>query len=41
MNFASTPDEEKTVKDFEFSQEGIDMAAAWIYEEHGRIFGKD
>jgi hypothetical protein len=40
MNFASTPEEEKTVRDFEFSPEGIDQAAAWIYEEQARIFGE-
>ena len=39
MNFASTPDGEKTVKDFDFSPEGIDQAAAWIHEEQARIFG--
>jgi hypothetical protein len=39
MNFASTPAEEKTVRDFDFSPEGIDQAAAWIHEEQARIFG--
>lgn len=40
LNFASAPEEEKTVKDFEFSPEGIDQAAAWIRQEQERLFGK-
>lgn len=40
FSFASTPEEEKTIRDFEFSAEGIGQAAAWIHEEHDRIFGK-
>ena len=39
MNWASTPAEEKTAKDFEFSAEGLDQVSDWLHGEHERLFG--
>lgn len=34
LNFAKTPEEKKTVKEFSFSPEGVEQAADWLNEQY-------